>query len=67
MKRIINDLDIKNPSSDKILTLFFKKCNFVLDAVTVCVKEALKTGSFRDILKCANVRLIYKKWSLLIK
>ena len=29
--------------------------------VTVCVNEALKTGSFPDSLKCANVRPIYKK------
>ena len=38
-----------------------KKCDFVLDTVTVCVNEALKTGSFPDSLECANVRLIYKK------
>ena len=43
MKRIINDLDIKRPSSGEIPTYFFKKCDYVLDTVTVCVKEALKT------------------------
>ena len=32
-----------------------------MDTVTVCVNEALKTGSFPDSLKCANVRPIYKK------
>ena len=32
-----------------------------MDNVTVCVNEALKTGSFPDSLKCANVRPIYKK------
>ena len=32
-----------------------------MDTATVCVKEALKTGSFSDSLKCANVRTIYKK------
>ena len=60
IKRIINDLDIKKPSSGEILTYFFLK-NFVLDTATVCVNEALKTGSFPDRLKCANVRPIYKK------
>ena len=30
-------------------------------------KEALKTGSFPDSLKCVNVRPIYKKRTLLIK
>ena len=32
-----------------------------MDIVTVYVNEALKTGSFPDSLKCANVRPIYKK------
>ena len=32
-----------------------------MDTVTVCVNEALKTGSFPDSLKCANVRPTYKK------
>ena len=41
--------------------LFLKKCHFVLDTVTVCVNETLKTGSFPDSLKCANVRSIFKK------
>ena len=41
--------------------MFFFKCDFVFDTITVCVNEALKTGSFRDSLKCANVRPIYKK------
>ena len=61
MKRIINDLHIKKPSSAKIPPFIFKKCEFVLDTVTVCVKEALKTETFRDSLKCANVRPICKK------
>ena len=61
IKRIINDLDIKKPSSGEIPTYFLKKCNFILDTATVCVNEALKTGSFPDSLKCANVRPIYKK------
>ena len=39
----------------------FKKRDYILDNVTVCVNEALKTGSFPDSLKCANVRPIYKK------
>ena len=67
IKRIINDLDIKKPSSGEIPTYFFKKCNLVLDTVTVYVKEKSKTGSFPDSLKRANVRSIYKKWTLLIK
>ena len=46
VKRIINDLDIKKPSSGEIPTYFFLKCDFVLDTVTVCVNKALKTGSF---------------------
>ena len=46
MKRIINSLDIKKPSSGEIRTYFFLKCNFVLDTVTVWVNKALKTGSF---------------------
>ena len=33
----------------------------MLNTVTVCVNEALKTGSFPDSLKCANVRPINKK------
>ena len=44
-----------------ISTYLFKKCDFVLDTGTVYVNETLKTGSFPDCLKCANVRLIYKK------
>ena len=48
IKRIINDLDIKKPSSGEIPTYFFLKCDFVLDILfyTVCVNKALKTGSF---------------------
>ena len=56
----------KKPSGE-IPTYVFKKCDFVLDIATVCVKEALKTESFHDSLKCANVTQIYKKWTLLIK
>ena len=67
IKRIINDLDIKKASSGEIPTDLFKKCGFILDTVTVCVNEALKTRSFPDSLKCANVRPIYKKRTLLIK
>ena len=60
-KRIINDLDIKKASSGEIPTYLLKKCDFILDTVVVCVNEALKTGSFPDSRKCANVRPIYKK------
>ena len=67
IKRIINDIDIKKPSSSEIPTYSFKKCDFVLDTVKVYVNEALKTGSFPDSLKCANVRPIQKKWILLKK
>ena len=66
IKRIINDLDIKKPSGE-IPTYLLKKCGFILDAVTVCVDQGLKTGSFPDSLKCANVRPMYKKETLLIK
>ena len=48
-KRIINDLDIKKPSGE-IPTWFFKKCDFVLNTITVCVNEALKMGCFRNSL-----------------
>ena len=61
VKRIIDDLDIKIASSSEIPIYFFKKYDFILDTVTVCVNEALKTGSSPDSLKCANVRPIYKK------
>ena len=58
IKKIINDLDIKNASSGEIPTYLFKKCDFILDTATVCLNEALKTGSFLNSLKCANVRPI---------
>ena len=61
IKRIINDLDIKKASSGEIPTYLFKKCRFILDAVTICVNEALKTGYIPDSLLCTNVRTIYKK------
>ena len=61
IKRIINNLDIKKTSSGKNLTYLFKKCNFILVTFTVCVNEALRTGSFPDSLKCTNVRPIYKR------
>ena len=61
IKRIINDLDIKKTSSGEIPTYFFKKGDFVLDTVTVCVNKAWKTGTFPDSLKRANIRPIYKK------
>ena len=61
VKRIINDLDIKNASSGKIPTYLFKKCDFIQDTVTIYVNEALKTGSLPDSLKRANFRPIYKK------
>ena len=32
-----------------------------MDTVTICANTALKTGSFPDSLKCANLRPIYKK------
>ena len=51
IKRIINGLNIKKPSSGEILTYFFLKCDFVLGTVTICVNKALKTGSFSDSLK----------------
>ena len=60
IKRIINDLDIRKASSGEILT-YLVKCDFILDTVTVCVNEALKTGSSPDSLKCTNVRPICKK------
>ena len=49
IKIIINDLDIKKVLSGEILTYLFKKLDFILDTVTVCVNEALKTGSFPDV------------------
>ena len=61
LKRVINDLDIKKLSSGEVLAYFFKRCDFFMDTVTVCVNEALKTGSFTNSLKCANVRSILKK------
>ena len=67
MKRIITDLNIKKPSAAKIPTFFYKKCDFILDTVTVCSKKALKTESSPDSLKRANVRAIYKKWIFLIQ
>ena len=72
IKRIVNDLDIKKPSSGEIPTYLkfqiptylYKKCDFVLETVTVCVNKALKTGFFPDSLKYANVRAIYNKVDL---
>ena len=58
IKRTINNLDIKNASSGEIPIYLLKKYDFVLDTVTVCVNEALKTGFFSHRLKCANVRPI---------
>ena len=55
------------PSFGEIPTCFFKKGDIVLNTVTVCVKEALKSGSFHESRKCVNVRAIRKKWTLLIK
>ena len=55
IKRIINDLGIKKPSSGETPTYLFQKSDFVLDIVTVCLNEALKTGPFPDSLKCAHV------------
>ena len=55
IKRIINDLGIKKPSSGEIPTYLFQKSDFVLDILTVCLNEALKTGPFPDSLKCAHV------------
>ena len=46
IKRIINDLDIKKASSGEIPTYLFKKRDFILDTVTVCLNEALKTVSY---------------------
>ena len=61
LKRIINDLNIKKASSGEIRTSLFKKGDFVLDTVTVCVNEGLKKGTFSYSLKCTNFRPIYKK------
>ena len=61
IKRIINHLGIKNTSSGEYPTYFFYKCDSILDTVTVCVNEALKTGSFHHSLKSANVKPVYKK------
>ena len=47
---------------------FLKKCDFVLDAVTVCVNEPLKTGFLPD--GAWNVQMLdqyIKKWTLLTK
>ena len=60
IKRIINDIDIQKHSSGETPTYSFKKCDFVLYTATACVNKALKTGSFPNSLKCANVRQIYK-------
>ena len=40
IKRIINDLDIKKACSGEIPTYHFRKCEFILDTVTVCVNES---------------------------
>ena len=61
IKKVIDDIDIEKLSSGEIPTYFFKRCDFAMDTVTVCVNEALKTGSFPDRLKYENVRPIYKK------
>ena len=45
IKIIINDIDITKLYFGEIPTYFFKKYDFVLDTVTVCVNEPLKTGS----------------------
>ena len=47
--------------SGEIPTYLFKKFDYILDTVTVCVNKALKTGSLPDILKCTNAGPIYKK------
>ena len=65
IKRIINNLEIKKPCSGEISTFLNDVILFCF--VIVCVKEALKTLSFPDSLKCANVTPIYKKRTLLIK
>ena len=67
IKRIVNVLDIKKSLPVKYQLTFLKKCDFVLDAVAVCINEALKTRSFPDSLKCANVRPIYEKVDLFDK
>ena len=60
IKRIINNLGIKKTSSGKIPTYFLKKCDSLLNTDTVCVNDTLKTETFPDGLKSANVRPIYK-------
>ena len=54
-------MDIKKASSGKIPTYLFKKCDFILDTVTVCINEALTTGSFLDIQHTKIQYTIYKK------
>ena len=64
IKRVINDLDIKKFLLVKFQFAFLKNViiyDFVLDTVIICVNEALKTLSFSDSLKCANIKSIYKK------
>ena len=64
IKRVINDLDIKKFLLVKFQFAFLKNViiyDFVLDTVIICVNEALKTVSFSDSLKCANIKSIYKK------
>ena len=51
IKGIIKDLDIKKTSLGEIPTWLFKKLDFALDIVTLCVNEELKMGSFPDRLK----------------
>ena len=42
IKRIIIGLEIKKPSSGEITTYFFKKGDFDLGSITVCVNEVLQ-------------------------
>ena len=60
IKRIINDINIKRAFSVEITTYFFKKYNFISDSYGK-FKWYIKTGSFPDSLKYANVRPIYKE------
>ena len=57
--KIINDLDINKPSSGEIPIYVFEKCDFVLDTVKVCAKEAWKTESFLSMIAW-NVKMLHQ-------
>ena len=45
----------------------FKKSDFVLDTVTVCVNKVLKTGSFPVVRNMQMLGQYKKKWTFLMK